>query len=134
MRLERTVVVGHWTDSEVDERIGRTRRPAPGRTGRARASPGCDNMRDVAVTDGDKVEAERGLGFSVNTYGVGDWRPSSTRRPTREVDALCRDLNLDEQRRRAVAVPGPSGTDRRGTGRASRSASALLGDGGSPCS
>ena len=31
-----------------------------------------DNMREVAVTEGDKVEAQRRLGFSVNTYGVGD--------------------------------------------------------------
>ncbi|MEG0766550.1 MAG: L-arabinose isomerase, partial [Clostridia bacterium] len=31
-----------------------------------------DNMRDVAVTEGDKVEAERVLGWSVNTHGIGD--------------------------------------------------------------
>ena len=74
MRLERKVVVGHWSDPEVQERIGAWTRAACARrdweTGRiARFG---DNMREVAVTDGDKVEAQRRLGFSINGYGVGD--------------------------------------------------------------
>lgn len=74
LRLERKVVVGHWTDPEVQARIGAWARAASAKrdweTGRiARLG---DNMRDVAVTEGDKVEAQRRLGFSVNTFGVGD--------------------------------------------------------------
>ena len=74
LRLERKVVVGHWADAEVQERIGAWARAACARhdweTGRiARFG---DNMREVAVTEGDKVEAQRRLGFSVNSYGVGD--------------------------------------------------------------
>jgi L-arabinose isomerase len=74
MRLERKVVVGHWGDGDVQERIGVWTRAACARrdweTGRiARFG---ENMREVAVTDGDKVEAQRRLGFSVNGYGVGD--------------------------------------------------------------
>jgi L-arabinose isomerase len=74
LRLERKVVVGHWTDPDVQERIGAWTRAASARrdweTGRiARFG---DNMREVAVTEGDKVEAQRRLGFSVNGYGVGD--------------------------------------------------------------
>lgn len=74
MRLERKVVVGHWGDAVVQERIGAWTRAAAARrdweTGKlARFG---DNMREVAVTDGDKVEAQRRLGFSVNGYGVGD--------------------------------------------------------------
>ena len=74
MRLERKVVVGHWSDPEVQGEIGSWARAAAAKrdweTGRiARFG---DNMRDVAVTEGDKVEAQRRLGFSVNTYGVGD--------------------------------------------------------------
>ncbi len=74
LRLERTVVVGHWGDADVQDRVGVWARAACARhdwsTGRiARFG---DNMREVAVTEGDKVEAQRRLGFSINTFGVGD--------------------------------------------------------------
>ncbi|HET7726847.1 MAG TPA: L-arabinose isomerase [Candidatus Limnocylindrales bacterium] len=74
LRLERKVVVGHWQDERVQREIGAWTRVASARqdwaTGRiARFG---DNMRGVAVTEGDKVEAQRRLGFSVNTWGVGD--------------------------------------------------------------
>jgi len=74
MRLERKVVVGHWSDADVQERVGAWSRAACAKrdwqTGRiARFG---DNMREVAVTEGDKVEAQRRLGYSVNTFGVGD--------------------------------------------------------------
>ena len=74
LRLERKVVVGHWSDARSRSGSGRGRGPrAPGPTGSAaRIARFGDNMRDVAVTEGDKVEAQRRLGFSVNTYGVGD--------------------------------------------------------------
>jgi L-arabinose isomerase len=74
MRLERKVVVGPWDDADVQERIGAWSRAACARrdweTGKiARFG---ENMREVAVTEGDKVEAQRRLGFSINGYGVGD--------------------------------------------------------------
>jgi L-arabinose isomerase len=53
LRLNRKVVVGHWSDTEVQDRFG-------------------DNMRQVAVTEGDKVAAEARFGYAVNGYGVGD--------------------------------------------------------------
>lgn len=74
MRLERKVVVGHWKDLEVVEQINAWSRAAAGWfdwQGAKFARFG-DNMRFVAVTDGDKVEAEYKFGFSVNTYGIGD--------------------------------------------------------------
>lgn len=74
MRLERKVVVGHWQDEKVSARIAIWIRAAAAwhdwqgvkfvRFG--------DNMRFVAVTEGDKVEAEIKFGYSVNTHGVGD--------------------------------------------------------------
>jgi L-arabinose isomerase len=74
MRLGRKVVVGHWSDPEVHERIGAWMRAA--RAWRdwqgARFCRFGDNMRQVAVTEGDKVAAEMTFGFSVNGYGVGD--------------------------------------------------------------
>jgi len=74
MRLNRKVVVGHWQDKNVQEKMNVWIRAAAGwhdwqggkfcRFG--------DNMRQVAVTEGDKVEAEIKFGYSVNGYGIGD--------------------------------------------------------------
>lgn len=74
MRKDRKVVVGHWQDEEVLDQINTWCRAAAGWydwQGAKFARFG-DNMRYVAVTDGDKVEAELKFGFSVNTYGIGD--------------------------------------------------------------
>ncbi|MFT3787201.1 MAG: L-arabinose isomerase [Tepidisphaeraceae bacterium] len=74
LRLPRKVVVGHWTDSEALERISVWTQAALGWAdlqGAKFARIG-DNMRHVAVTEGDKVGAEVRFGYSVNGYGVGD--------------------------------------------------------------
>jgi L-arabinose isomerase len=74
MRLNRKVVVGHWQDADVQASIGTWVRAAcawaDAQTGKV-ARFG-DNMRDVAVTEGDKVEAQLRLGYDVYGYGVGD--------------------------------------------------------------
>jgi L-arabinose isomerase len=74
MRLNRKVVVGHWQDSHVQERINVWMRAAMGWHDwqGARFCRFGDNMRQVAVTEGDKVEAEIKFGYSVNGYGMGD--------------------------------------------------------------
>jgi L-arabinose isomerase len=74
LRLNRKVVVGHWSDTEVQGRIAawiRAVRAWQDWQGGKFVRFG-DNMRYVAVTDGDKVAAEARFGFSVNTHGVGD--------------------------------------------------------------
>jgi L-arabinose isomerase len=74
MRLERKVVVGHWQNEKVIHHINvwvRTAAAWHDWQG-ARFVRFGDNMRYVAVTEGDKVEAERRFGYSVNTCGVGD--------------------------------------------------------------
>jgi L-arabinose isomerase len=74
MRLNRKVVVGHWQDEQAQAQIGTWTRAAAGWNDwqGARFVRFGDNMRYVAVTDGDKVEAEYQFGFSVNTHGIGD--------------------------------------------------------------
>ena len=74
MRLNRKVIVGHWQQEHVVEGLGQWARVAAGRHDLkgARFARFGDNMREVAVTDGDKVAAEMTFGFSVNTYAVGD--------------------------------------------------------------
>ncbi len=74
MRMNRKVVVGHWksahTLGELDQwtRVAVAKHDMNG----AKFARFGDNMRQVAVTDGDKVAAEMAFGFSVNTYAVGD--------------------------------------------------------------
>ncbi len=74
MRLNRKVVVGHWQDEKVQDQINVWTRAAAGWNDwqGAKFVRFGDNMRFVAVTDGDKVEAEFKFGYSVNTYGIGD--------------------------------------------------------------
>ncbi|MCF2487954.1 L-arabinose isomerase [Dyadobacter sp. CY347] len=74
MRLNRKVVVGHWQEAHVVEDLAQWTRVAAARHDMigARFVRFGDNMREVAVTDGDKVAAEMTFGFSVNTYAVGD--------------------------------------------------------------
>ena len=74
MRLSRKVVVGHWQDQEVVKKLDIWMRAACAWNdwqGMKVARFG-DNMREVAVTEGDKVEAQKKFGYSVNGYGVGD--------------------------------------------------------------
>jgi L-arabinose isomerase len=72
MRVARKTVVGHWSDPLVHERIGIWVRAACGwqEAQRLRVARFGDNMRDVAVTEGDKVGAQITLGTSVNGYGI----------------------------------------------------------------
>ena len=72
--VPRKTVVGHVSDPLVGQRISSWQRAALGATAvrRLKLARFGDNMRDVAVTEGDKVEAQRRFGVSVNTYGVND--------------------------------------------------------------
>jgi len=74
MKLNRKVIVGYWQDDDVQDELATWLRAAcawhdwQG----ARIARFGDNMREVAVTEGDKVEAQFRLGYSVNGYGVGE--------------------------------------------------------------
>ena len=94
MRLRRKVVVGHWQDANVAERINVWARAAAGWYDwqGAKFVRFGDNMRQVAVTEGDKVEAEMQFGYSVNTYGVGDLVKIINEISDAEIDKLCNDL------------------------------------------
>ena len=72
--LQRKVVTGHWQDPEVCSQIATWSRAAAGwhESQRLKIARFGDNMREVAVTEGDKVEAQAAFGYSVNGYGVGD--------------------------------------------------------------
>ncbi|MGH2851415.1 MAG: L-arabinose isomerase family protein, partial [Solirubrobacteraceae bacterium] len=74
MRLRRKTVVGHWRDAQTLERIATWSRAACGwrEAQRLNVARFGDNMRQVAVTEGDKVEAQVRFGVAVNGYGAGD--------------------------------------------------------------
>ena len=93
MRLNRKVVVGHWEDIATHESIGAWARAAAGWNDwqGARFVRFGDNMRYVAVTEGDKVEAELKFGYSVNTHGVGDLVKSINEVSDSAIDVLCQE-------------------------------------------
>jgi L-arabinose isomerase len=91
LRLNRKVVVGHWSDAEVQARIAswmRSARAWHDQQG-ARFARFGDNMRFVAVTDGDKVSAETRFGYAVNGYGIGDLVKHVNEATDAAVSRLC---------------------------------------------
>jgi L-arabinose isomerase len=107
MRINRKVVVGHWKEEDVQDRIGVWTRAAAAwydMQGGKIARIG-DNMREVAVTEGDKVEAQIRLGLSVNTWGVGDIVKIINEVSDAEIDKLVKEYADIYQ----VAEAGKSG-------------------------
>lgn len=74
MGINRKVIVGHWEDQTVQKELGDWCRVACARQDwqTLKVARFGDNMRDVAVTEGDKVAAEIQFGFNVSGFGVGD--------------------------------------------------------------
>jgi L-arabinose isomerase len=105
--LERKTVAGHVSDPRVAERVGAWVRAALGRAALAtmRVARFGDNMRDVAVTEGDKVEAELRFGVSVNTYGVNDLVEVVDTVSDKEIDALVEEY-ADAYTVAAELLPG----------------------------
>ena len=74
MGIERKVIVGHWADRKVQEKIASWMRTAVGimESSHIRVMRIADNMRNVAVTEGDKVEAQIKFGWEVDAYPVNE--------------------------------------------------------------
>ena len=91
MRMKRKVVVGHWQDKAVLNSLSVWARAAAGWNDwqQAKFVRFGDNMRYVAVTDGDKVEAEMKFGYAVNTHGIGDLVKLNNEVSEGEIDQLC---------------------------------------------
>jgi L-arabinose isomerase len=91
MRLDRKVVVGHWQDGEAQDRLAAWMRAARGWAAwqGAKFVRFADNMRNVAVTDGDKVAAEIRFGYSVLAHGVSELAAEVAAVGDAAVTALC---------------------------------------------
>ncbi|MBQ4047858.1 MAG: L-arabinose isomerase [Clostridia bacterium] len=74
LRMPRKVIAGHWQDPAVAGRLGSWMKTAIGAavSKELKVMRFGDNMREVAVTEGDKVEVQTKLGWQVNTWAVGD--------------------------------------------------------------
>ncbi len=107
LRLNRKVVVGFWQDADVLSSVGAWTRAASAwadAQGGKLARFG-DNMRDVAVTEGDKVEAQIQLGYDVYGYGVGDLVKVVNQASDAEIDRLVQQY-VDEYDVAPALKPG----------------------------
>lgn len=103
LRKNRKVLVGHWKDETIREKVGVWMRAAAAwhdwQNGKV-ARFG-DNMREVAVTEGDKVEAQIRFGYSVSGYGIGDLVQAIKNVPENEVAHLVEEYiatyNVDKE-------------------------------------
>jgi L-arabinose isomerase len=93
MNINRKVVVGHWGEDDVQEQIGVWSRAAAAWSDfqTLKVARFGDNMRDVAVTEGDKVEAQIKFGMSVNGYGVGDLVKLVNEVKDKDIDKLVKE-------------------------------------------
>jgi len=90
LRMPRKVIAGYWQDEDVQKRIGSWMRAAVGVavSRDLKVMRFGDNMREVAVTEGDKVEVQTKLGWQVNTWAVGDLVKVMNEVTDAEIDAL----------------------------------------------
>lgn len=74
LNINRKIIAGHWQDQNIHQEIGDWTRACLGwyELQHLKVARIGDNMRDVAVTEGDKVAAQMKMGFSVNAYGLSD--------------------------------------------------------------
>ncbi len=93
MNAKRKVIAGHWENEEFRKEIASWMRAAVGvfESRRTRVLRISDNMRSVAVTDGDKVEAQMKLGWEIEHYGVGDIIAELEKVTEAEIDALMKE-------------------------------------------
>ena len=132
MRLARKVVAGHWQSESVISRIGawvRAARAWHDWQGAKFARLG-DNMRQVAVTEGDKVSAEMKFGFSVNGYGIGDLAAIQAGIADSEINALCEEYAASYQLAPALAKGGERHDSLREAARIEAALRAFLKQGG----
>ena len=91
LRQSRKVIVGHWETPRVREQLASWMRVAGAwcDAQTMKVARLGDNMRHVAVTEGDKIEAQIRLGYAVNGYGIGDLVQHVQAASDAEVERLC---------------------------------------------
>ncbi len=94
LRLAHKVVVGYWQDAAVTDEISAWMRSAAGYVmgEKLKVVRFADNMREVAVTEGDKVEAQVKLGWAINSFSMGTLAAAVAAVSEAEADALMAEL------------------------------------------
>ena len=105
MRLNRKVVVGHYQDREAVDRISVWVRAASAYNDalNMKIARFGDNMRDVAVTEGNKVSAQMKMGYSVYGYGIGDLVKSVNEVSPGDINRLLAEYGAEYNLTKAVA-------------------------------
>lgn len=108
MRCRRKVVVGHWQDPDVLAQLSVWARAACAwhDAQGAKVARFGDNMREVAVTEGDKVEAQMKLGYSVSGFGVGDLVACVNDVTDRRIDRLTAEYETTYELARSIRQDG----------------------------
>lgn len=93
LRMPRKIVAGYWQDEKVQEKIADWQRAAVGSvfSNSLKIVRFGDNMREVAVTEGDKVEAQLRMGWQVNTWAVGDLVAEMNKVTETDIDVLMKE-------------------------------------------
>jgi L-arabinose isomerase len=132
LRRNRRTIVGHWQEPRVTARLGSWLRAAAGWHGAhaLKIARFGDNMREVAVTEGDKVEAQVRLGFSVNGYGVADLTRRIDAVPDSDVDRLVDAYVADYDVVPELRPGGARNSSLREAARIEAGLRSFLGDGG----
>jgi len=113
MRLNRKIVVGFWQDEDVTCELATWMRAAAAwhDSQGMRVARFGDNMREVAVTEGDKVEAQLRLGYSVNGYGIGDLVKLVNTVSDSEIDRLVKEYDDSYQVAEELRLNGSRRSD-----------------------
>ncbi|PHN08698.1 L-arabinose isomerase [Flavilitoribacter nigricans] len=93
MKINRKVIVGHWQDEAVQDQLAIWTRSAAGwaDSQKMKVARFGDNMREVAVTEGNKVSAQIQFGYAVNGYGIGDLVARVQEATDQQIDQLVQE-------------------------------------------
>jgi len=132
MRLVRKVVVGFWQDPAVQQQVGSWCRSAAGWHDwqGAKFCRFGDNMRQVAVTEGDKVAAQMQFGYSVNGYGVGDLVKHVSAASDAQIDNLLEEYQSSYNLGAKLKKAGPARSSLREAARIEIGLRSFLNEGG----
>src|SRR5690625_2320802 len=115
MDIPRRVIVGHWKNKDVTSKMGSWMQSAVAVTEgtNIRVARFGDNMRNVAVTDGDKIEAQIKFGWTVDYYGIGDLVEEMAKFSDDEVEDLFNEYTALYDLPDEASNPGPIREDRK---------------------
>ncbi len=132
MHKPRKVVVGHWQDKSVQNKITVWSRAASAWADMqgAKIARFGDNMREVAVTEGDKVEAQIRFGYSINGYGVGELVNAINKISDSEIDKLVNEYDTKYHVAAAAKKGGDKYSNLRETAKIELGMRAFLSEGG----